>query len=308
MRRVKRIIDDMRRRCGYKRMLSQHPHEVDILFDVISKRLGREALIRQVKNKKDYYLIDIAFSYFQKADRNRQVGYRSGFCFRKPSFIYKELMFIIVHSPIMFSFFQQNFDYDVFRSILEKTGKYRDCNYMYYTIFNKNRDTKETFEISTESMDAFLKEIDLVESQYGFAKTVFSAKNSSKANLGNTYYLLIANKFTTENISEIIDISWDLFMWLYPSKPLFSRDATLNRSMRNIERKCEFHHIKNLPNFMTDIECEGVIQAAHIKPHHKGGSDKMENGLWLCEKHHRLTEGKISGRRNKTAIDVRYIS
>ena len=62
MRRVKRIIDDMRRRCGYKRMLSQHPHEVDILFDVISKRLGREALIRQVKNKKDYYLIDIAFS------------------------------------------------------------------------------------------------------------------------------------------------------------------------------------------------------------------------------------------------------
>lgn len=280
--------------------------KINALFDAASQKLGREAFIRQVKNRNEYYLIDTAFSYFQKADRNKQVGYRSGFRYRKGDFLSNDLTFIILHSPIMFSFFQKNFDYSIFREIVEKTKKYRKHNYMLYTIYNKSRESKETFEISTYSIDEFLKEIDLVEEKYGFANTVFSAKNSSKANLGNTFYLRIAENVTTRNIPEIIDISWDLFMWLYPSKPLFSRDSTLNRSMKKLERRCEFHSIKGLSASIADTECEGVIQAAHIKPHHKGGSDKMENGLWLCEKHHRLTEGKIAGKRNKSEIDVRY--
>ena len=38
-----------------------------------------------------------------------------------------------------------------------------------------------------------------------------------------------------------------------------------------------------------------------------GGSDQPENGLWLCEYHHRSTEGKLKGKRFKGAITVRLI-
>ena len=95
-------------------------------------------------------------------------------------------------------------------------------------------------------------------------------------------------------------------MWLYPSKPLFKRDASLNRSMQKIERKCEFRAIQGLPQEILDAGCDGIVQAAHIKPHHKGGSDKLTNGLWLCEKHHRMTEGKLTGSRDLEHIDVKY--
>ena len=95
-------------------------------------------------------------------------------------------------------------------------------------------------------------------------------------------------------------------MWLYPSKPLFKRDASLYRSMQKIERKCEFCAIQGLPQEILDAECDGIVQAAHIKPHHKGGSDKLTNGLWLCERHHRMTEGKLTGSRDLEHIDVKY--
>ena len=60
------------------------------------------------------------------------------------------------------------------------------------------------------------------------------------------------------------------------------------------------------PQEILDAECDGIVQAAHIKPHHKGGSDKLTNGLWLCEKHHRMTEGKLTGSRDLEHIDVKY--
>ena len=97
-----------------------------------------------------------------------------------------------------------------------------------------------------------------------------------------------------------------MFLWLYPSKPLFNRDASLNRNLQKLVRQCEIKAIKNLPKNILTTPCNGQIEGAHIKPHKLGGSDKLENGLWLCNKHHRMTEGKISGQRSLTKIEVTY--
>lgn len=289
-------------------MLTRRPREVDVLLDAVSKKLGREACVRKVKNSNMYYIIDKAFSYFQKADRNRQVGYRTGYCFyRSPvNFGDNTLQFIMVHSPIMFSFFQENFDYDTFKTIIKETAKYRQYHHMTYVLYDKSREKRKFVTIDRNDIDDFLNELDIVERKYGFAKTLLSSKNASKHDLGNTFYVDLAHCIFPNDIQDIIEKTWNLFLWLYPSKPLFTRDASLYRSMQKIERKCEFRDIKGLPADMLETECEGVIQAAHIKPHSKCGSDKLNNGLWLCEKHHRMTEGRISGSRDTEKIDVIY--
>jgi hypothetical protein len=55
---------------------------------------------------------------------------------------------------------------------------------------------------------------------------------------------------------------------------------------------------------VTGKQCAGQVQGAHIKPHAFSGLDKAENGLWLCEHHHRATEGKLQGTRGA----VRFVS
>lgn len=290
-------------------MAGKFPREVESLFDAVSQKLGREACIRQVKNDKSYFILDNAFSYFQKADRNRQVGYRTGYCFNKgmTSLGADDIMFVMVHSPIMFSFFQKNFDYATFRNVIEETVSYRKrSHFMQYVLYDKQREKKEVCVIEKKNISDFLKEIDLVEEKYGFSKTIFARKNSSQHNLGNTFYLELAWRPSIHDIPDIIEKTWELFMWLYPSKPMFQRDASLNRSMHKIERQCEFRSIQGLPQEILDAECDGIVQAAHIKPHHKGGSDKLTNGLWLCERHHRMTEGKLTGSRDLEHIDVKY--
>lgn len=285
------------------------PWGVSCLLDAVSQKLGREACVRPVKNENSYFVLDKAFSYFQKADNNKQVGYRAGYHFHhwETQGVKNLLTFDMVHSPVMFSFFRQNFDYERFRKIMEDTAEFR-CNYHYlhYVVFNKERTQKEKFEIIRSDIADFLKEIDAVEEKYGFAKRIFANKNSSKHYLGNTFYVNLAQNFFVKDIPNIVDKTWDLFMWLYPSKPLFKRDASLNRSMQKIECKCEFRAIQGLPQEILDAECDGIVQAAHIKPHHKGGSDKLTNGLWLCERHHRMTEGKLTGSRDLEHIDVKY--
>ena len=285
---------------------TKYSKEVTALLEAVSQKLGRQAIVRQVKNQDEWIILDIAFSYFQKADRNRQVGYRSGFSY----FIDesdRRLMFKLVHTPIMFQFLHDNFNFEIFRDIVINTSKYRDFQYFKYKLYNTEKIGKfygGTFDTITE----LLKEIDFIEEHYGFVKTLFSKNNASKAGLGNTFYLDVANgdKLNVKNIPGIIDAAWPLFMWLYPSKPLFARDATLNRAMKHIQRECEISKVKELPKTIAHAMCNGIIQAAHIMPHHLGDNDKLSNGIWLCEKHHRLTEGHLSGSRTIDDTDISF--
>ena len=124
---------------------------------------------------------------------------------------------------------------------------------------------------------------------------------------GNTFNLLLAQKLDVENISKVIEYSWPLFVMLYPQNPSFKRDANLARNLqvKIPKRQCEFIHIKSLPKDIKSLKCKGRLEAAHIKAHQFGGSDRFDNGLWLCSLHHRLTEGKIKGWRDDK-IDVTF--
>ena len=58
--------------------------------------------------------------------------------------------------------------------------------------------------------------------------------------------------------------------------------------------RCEHRKIDGLNSRFV---CAGQLEAAHIKPYQKGGSDDPSNGLWLCHVHHCETEGRIEGNR-----------
>ncbi|MGD9494281.1 MAG: hypothetical protein AB7V36_13105 [Bacteroidales bacterium] len=266
----------------------------------VSNNLGREAIVRKVKNRNQFFILDLAFSYFQKADRNRRNDYRTGFLYFRNESNQDCLMFVMAHSPIMTSFFKANFDFETFKEILVNTGEYRDLNYLCCKVKN------EYFKISTEDISEFIEKIEILN-KTDFVKTVFAKSTEGKTGIGNIFSLGIARDFNCDDIEIIINTSWDLFLWLYPSKPIFKRDASLNRSLNKITKQCEVCRIKNLPTNISKIDCNGQIEAAHIIAHKNGGSDKLENGLWLCNLHHRLTEGKLEGNRDLRNINVKYM-
>ena len=272
------------------------PEIVNDIVSAVSEKLGREAISRKVNNREEYFILDLAFSYFQKADRNRRNDYRSGYLY----FRHKRkdhLLFVLTHTPIMTSFFKNNFDYEMFRNIIIGTAKYRDENFLRFKINSKNE------RIKTKNIQEFLDKLDKIE-KHGFVKSVFAKDTKGKTGIGNVFGLRLADDLDKNDVSKIIEKSWDLFLWLYPSKPVFKRNAALNRSLQKIENKCEISKIKNLPKNIMETTCSRKIEGAHIKPHKDGGSDKLENGVWLCNLHHRLTEGNLEGYRGINTFEV----
>jgi hypothetical protein len=272
------------------------PEIVNDIVSAVSEKLGREAISRKVNNREEYFILDLAFSYFQKADRNRRNDYRSGYLY----FRHKRknhLLFVLAHTPIMTSFFKNNFDYEVFRNIIIGTAKYRDENLLRFKINSKNE------RIKTKNIQEFLDKLDEIE-KHRFVKSVFAKDTKGKTGIGNVFGLRLADDLDKNDVSKIIEKSWDLFLWLYPSKPVFKRNASLNRSLQKIENKCESSKIRNLPKAILKTACSGQIEGAHIKPHKDGGSDKLENGLWLCKLHHQFTEGKLEGYRGINTFEV----
>ncbi|MFA6572180.1 MAG: HNH endonuclease signature motif containing protein, partial [Bacteroidota bacterium] len=276
------------------------PAIVDKIVEIVSEKIGREAICRKVNNRDEYLILDLAFSYFQKADRNRHNDYRTGYLYFKKDKI-NYLLFVIRYSPIMMTFFSKNFDYQKFRKIITDTSQYRDENYLCYYKSEKAKRKR----IKTKDNNEFLAELDNIEQSWGMTKVLKKHINTENIG-GNIFYIGLARKFKEKDINDIIDKSWDLFLWLYPSKPLFKRNASLNRSLRPIKRVCEINHIKGLPKSISQIKCSETIEGAHIIPHQKGGSDKLENGVWLCSTHHRKTEGKLTSKRSIDRIEVKY--
>jgi hypothetical protein len=274
------------------------PEIVTSIVEMVSEKLGREAIFRRVNNREEYFILDLAFSYFQKADRNRRNDYRSGYLYiaNKDK---NRLLFALAHTPIMSSFFKNNFDYETFRTIISNTARYRDESYLRFS----RKGIKE--EIRTPNLEVFLNKLDELDTS-GFTKTVFAKSKAGKTGVGNIFGVCLASDFNQEAISEIIQNSWNLFLWLYPSKPVFKRNASLNRSLKSIDSKCEIGKIKNLPKIVTETSCFGQVEGAHIIPYKDGGSDKLQNGVWLCNAHHRLTEGKLEGLRGIDRFEVVY--
>lgn len=116
------------------------------------------------------------------------------------------------------------------------------------------------------------------------------------------------DEIAAKRTSEVIDAAWHLFSCLYPWESPRKRDASLRRAMLSKPglRGCEYDQITGAPQ----SNCDGsAVEAAHIVPYARGGSDRAWNGVWLCSKHHKMTEGRLSGCRNRSdlrSMQVRF--
>ncbi|HRH71171.1 MAG TPA: HNH endonuclease signature motif containing protein [Flavobacteriales bacterium] len=283
------------------------PTVAELIQEVVSEKLDRPALLRKGKNRNDSYITDPVFSYIQTADRNRRTDYRIGFRWVPQ---YRCLWFSFVYNPIGADTFQRNLDVTRLITTIRKTAHFRTTHNLYFSSKSefslRNHETKIFYD---KDLNTFLAEVNAFDEARDLRRDLFpKLPNRGKSQTtdhawaaGKEFALLLATGertvFDKPTIKKIIALSWPLFLSLYPTKPIAKRDATLRRQLLVIDPDicCNMNAIRRLPKSIKNVPCSQVFEAAHIKPHRSGGTDKGVNGIWLCRTHHKLTEGKLKG-------------
>jgi hypothetical protein len=264
-----------------------------------------------VKNANQWYISDPVFSFVQRGLKAGRIDYRTGFYFDADEDF---LGFELTNAPLMAKVFFENFSLIPLIFSLEQSSHFRSSHVIYWNsrvgqLKEPIRHKKSPAYLSVENeiWSKFLSELKALDQKHNLARDLFPPclrKDGQKAQIyGNDFYVLLAencSKLSKKKITELLEASWELFCCLYSREPLEKRDASLARSLRSakIPRECEYAKILEIPNArVISKNCQGEIQGAHIKPHAFGGSDKATNGLWLCQYHHRATEGKLQGTR-----------
>ena len=296
------------------------PDEVRRIADAVSEKLGRPAHCRKVKNRDKWFIYDPVFFYIQQGMKKGGTGYRVGYNYDVTN---RCLWFTLVHSPIMADLFKRNLAMATLIEVLRATSRMREWHTLIWSskiIAYRSGGKKHTARSSNNSYIEFLEDIQPLDDDFDLIKDLFPrTKNTGKGEgdapvAGNTFFLKLADRHSCfesmESIKKLINLTWPLFLCLYPIKPIERRTAALARKMlaRQIPRVCEFAQIDRSVEPGISPLCRGKVQGAHIKPDAHGGSDLPENGIWLCEYHHRLTEGKIAGKRDDGVLSVRYIA
>jgi hypothetical protein len=261
---------------------------------------------------------DPVFSFVQRGSTRPIQGYRAGYRFDADE---SEVWFIVVHSPVMARLFKRNITLETLSGVLLESEHFRRDHRLSYSSRNYARTSgRDLSHIGDGSLSGLFNELRMVERDGGFVADLFTGRPNQCVGdapaivAGNTFYVKLADNRsrirTTRGLTELIDLTWPLYLCLYPIKPIEKRNASLARSLRTrgIERKCEYERIRNRRRGRVDRLCRGEIQGAHIQPHGKGGDDRADNGIWLCALHHRLTEGKLKGcRKADGSLAVRLV-
>ncbi len=301
-------------------MNAEFPEPVLHLLDATSEQLGRPAHCRRVRNQAQWYIHDPVFSFVQRGMRKGQTGYRVGYNINlaRPA-----INFVLVHSPLIARLFKYNLVLSSMIAVLRSTESFRWLHWVYRSSRQALRSGLDGNRIESESLAEFVNLLEQFDQRYGFGKDLFpKRRNTGRGGgaapvAGNTFFLALANRPEIINsepkIRLLVERTWPLFLCLYPVEPIEKRSASLARNMRaaKIRQECEFLHIKGIDESRgrgaISPLCRGRVQGAHIKPDVLGGSDRPENGIWLCEYHHRATEGKLVGRRMGNCLSVEFI-
>jgi hypothetical protein len=291
------------------------------MVEALTFRLGRPACCRKVKNLEQWFVSDPVFSFVQKGMKKGVTGYRVGYWFHfdtQPN----DVWFCLVHSPLMAKLFKHNLVLSTLIEVIQRTAEFRKTHWLYRSTRLAQRHGYDGDRIESGSVAEFVAQIRDFDEAQGFIQDMFPKtwNRGRKGTLGkhatvagNTFYLLLCDQPATLDsraaVARLVESSWPLFLCLYPIEPIERRYTDLARSLRgkNIPRVCEFGAIKLPPGASIDRLCRGEVQGAHILPDSQGGSDRVENGLWLCEYHHQVTEGHLAGRREGLVLDLRYI-
>lgn len=280
----------------------------------LEEKLGRPPYVRQVKNREEWWISDPMFSYVQHGLRKGVTGYRTGYFYSLDENV---LAFYLVHSPVMAKIFKKNLHLSAIIHALEGCGNYCKAPRMIWSsrVAQLNGEKNSYIEEVGNEFLILLRELN----EQKFIADLFPSIENQKTGVGpalvagNDFFLLLAenvSKLASNDIKTIIESSWPLFLCLYPVGAIEQRVASLARNLNaaKLAKVCEYEKIAGRPD-EAEISsvCRGEIEGAHIKPHAKGGTDRFENGLWLCQYHHRKTEGRITGKRDKDKFAVRFI-
>ena len=207
-------------------------------------------------------------------------------------------------------------DSEQLTEVVQRTAGFRHSHWVYRSSKRAVRGGFDGDRIESASLAEFVALIRDFDDRDGFITDMFPRRlNTGKGGgiaryAGNTFSLHLADASneldSRAGVVRLVEASWPLFLCLYPVKPIERRAASLARSLRarGIPCHCEFSALRLPPGTSINPLCRGEVQGAHIKPDARGGSDRAENGLWLCEYHHQATEGRLSGRRNSESVEV----
>lgn len=283
------------------------PPVVSMIADAVRARLGREPHVRQVKNEREWWISDPVFSFIQHGFRKGATGYRVGFFYSEELDLFS---FRLVHSPVMAKLLKGNFSVETVADVVKKTAKYRGRSFIFWGSRTAWKAGKREAAIEEDRISKFLDELCGWENDIGIKNDLFpSIQNQGKGIgvakwAGNDFGLLLGervSRFDASAIGRLVAGAWPMMLMLYPREAMEKRVASLARNLTaaGIPKACEVSRIagiEKLPGQAT--ACAGRLEGAHIKPHALGGTDLASNGLWLCQRHHRLTEGRLAGSRS----------
>ena len=293
-------------------MSRKNPHDEPPPFvihfqSVLENKLGRLASIRQVKNSNNWWITDPVFSFIQRGLQKGMTGYRVGFFYDSKEDV---LAFYLVHSKVMAQIFKTNIQLETLITTIRKTREFREFEHIVWSSRYAKKALNNGHELlvfEAGDLNTQIRGLRQFEMDHEFQKDLFPptvGKSGQKAIAkGNDFYLLLAekcSKLPKKRLPVLLEASWNLFCTLYPTEPVEKRSAALARRLisAKIPQMCEYQKISGIPNTrVISKQCVGEVQGAHIKPHAFGGSDQTINGLWLCQYHHRATEGRLSGTR-----------
>lgn len=304
----------------------KEPRGVSFLKDALAERLGRPAATRAAKgNPSEWYIFDPCFAVIQRGMGESKRGYRSGIQVNN-----EDIAFVNIHSRTPAKLLRTNLRQrpEALINAAESCLHLRRYHYLHYSSRKVSRQTEAKKWIDTvriiESPRWKRFKQELESDLNGIAKDLFPDLPSTGVGTGEVvrgsyFYLLLADypriesaktEVAAQRAAEVIDAAWHLFSCLYPWEAPKKRDASLRRAMLSNPglQPCEYDQIIDAP----ESSCDGLsVEAAHIIPYARGGSDRAWNGLWLCPKHHRMTEGRLTGSRNRSdlsQVNVRFLS
>ncbi len=304
------------------------PRGVAFIKDALAERLGRPAATRVAKrNPSEWYVFDPCFAVIQRGVGSANRGYRSGIQINNG-----DVSFYNVHSRTPAKLLKTNLKQrpEAIINAAEGCIHLRDYHYLHFSSHKMSHQTggkraADTIRVIESPMwKDFKREIE--SDLAGIVKDLFPELPSAgkvgtgEAIRGSDFCLFLADyhrielaksdEVAAKRATEVINAAWHLFSCLYPWESPKKRDASLRRAMLSSLglQSCEYGQIIDAPN----SDCEGsAVEAAHIIPYARGGSDRDWNGVWLCAKHHRMTEGRLTGCRDHSDlsnVQVRFLA
>ena len=296
---------------------TEAPRGVTFLKEALAQRMGRPAAIRAVKGSlTQWFIFDPSFAVIQRGAGSNSRGYRSGIFVDD-----NQINFFNVHSRTPAMLLRKNLleRPEALLNAAERTLHLRRYHYLHFSSRSVSRKTgakrwaDTTRVIESASWKDFKQEI--TDDTSSLIRDMFPELPSAgkvgtrEAVRGSDFHLFLADYHRIEytksddtaeaRASQIIEAAWHLFACLYPWDSPKRRDTSLRRAMLSKPGllACEYRKIES----SWDSECDDSdVQAAHVVPHAQGGSDRYWNGIWLCSKHHRMTEGRVIGSRSRS--------